>query len=910
MIAQTDTIPVPRTGSVPLPSDTLAYDLRSTETLPIENMTGDTIPDRSGSYGNEVKIADSDLDQEITYSAQDSQWYDNKEKLMYLYGNAQVNYGDKEIKAELIILDMDNKIAEARVPNAESTSDKATFTDGNQVFQYDGLKYNFETEKGIVYEAVTQEGEFFIHGERTKYVNAKGNHFHNEDVIYNSNSLVTTCTHEHPHFGFRAKKIKVVPDKVVVAGPSNLEIAGVPTPLWIPFGFFPLTEGSSSGLIWPEGYQFYNPDLGFGVQGFGWYFPINDRLDLKLTGRFHTKGTWGLYANSNYKKRYKYNGNLNLSFTQIKTEAITNETFNRSSSTTYGIRWTHNQERKAHPYRSFKGSINIDGNNNNRRLNNTAGAVLTNTYSSSMRFTHNMPSTPFSLIVAMRHDQNTNTRKMNITLPDISLNMVTIFPFEKKNSGSNEKSWYEKISLSYGSKLRAFTTTTDTTLFTQETLDNVRSGMSHEAGLSFTTRFLKYFSFNPRIDYDEVWVLNTIDKRTESVPYYEADSTLAFRDSLYTEVLKKPGTYRDFSTGFSINTQLFATLSKKKGKVRGVRGIISPRIGYSFEPDKTDLVDTLRYFDRGQRIESYSRFEEGPFSNPNFGSLVSSITYGASGQIEMKLFSKKDSTERKVKLLDSYNFSGNYNFAADSLKWRAPTLNTTNILFKGITNITTNWTFDPYVRNNTRRVNVTTKESTGKLLRLDYGRISVTNSLTWKRIKDVFSKKKKKSTTKSDDEKIDVDDVQNTVGSGGFDPDGHIQEDRRQVQNKLEVDRGLTPITDLLNSLRFSHNYNYERSARTGELRTNTVHSLGVSGSIDLTPNWSVSVGNLSYDFVNKSLGYTDVSFSRKLHCWRMFISWQPPSGTRRGTYSFSITADSNALGFLEYNYGRPNSFF
>jgi len=425
-----------------------------------QSLPTDTIPTPyPNSTKQEVKISDSDLDAQIIYGAIDSQWYDNKAKLMYLYGDAYVNYKDKELKADLIILDMDNKIAEAKISPVKRSSAKPTFKDGEKTYEYKGLKYNFETEKGIVYDAVTNEGEFIVHGEKTKYVSGGDNLYGTSDVVYNANSIITTCNHPGtPHFGFKAKKLKIVSDKVAVAGPANLQIAGIPTPLWIPFGFFPLTEGTTSGLIFPEGYQFYSNDLGFGLAGLGWYFPINDYLHTRITGDIYSRGTWGLYSNTDYRKKYKYNGSIALSYNDYKREVLSDDLgFTKESSKGFAIRVSHNQDSKAHPYRSIGGSINIVGNDNVRRLNTDAGSVLTSQYTSNLTFTHKMPSTPFSFRMGMSHNQNTNNHVMNITLPNIALTMQTIYPLERKNTGGNEKKWYEKLALGYNSKMKVQT---------------------------------------------------------------------------------------------------------------------------------------------------------------------------------------------------------------------------------------------------------------------------------------------------------------------------------------------------------------------------------------------------------------------------------------------------------------------
>lgn len=855
------------------------------------NSKRDTLPQKSNGVA-QVEFADNGFDSEVLYTALDSQIYDHKREEMHLYGNAVVTYENKELKADYIILQMEKNIAEAMVSKVKPSSVKPTFTDGGKTYKYNHLRYNFETEKGVVIDAITQEGEFRIHGERTKFVSAKNDSLFHNDVIYNANSVITTCQHDHPHFGFRGKKLKVISEKVAVFGPSNLELGGVPTPIWLPFGFYPLVQGTSSGFIFPQNYQFNSQELGFGLMGFGWYFPISDYVHLKLTADYYTRGSFGLYANTTYSKKYKYNGSFNLSYNNQITEVVDSPT--PISMKGFSIRLRHNQDSKAHPFVTVGGSIEMVGNDNQRRINNDVTSVLQNTYTSNFFYRHSMPRTPFSFNVGLNHNQNTLTGVVNITLPDANLNMNTIYPFERKNKGGNDEAWYEKISFDYDVKLKSFVQTTDSTLFTQDMYDDIKTGLNQSATTGFSTRVLKYFNFVFNADYDETWVLNTIENDLIT----KVDN---FTDSIATNTVTGFDRFSTYGSSVSLGTQLFATATSSKGWFRGIRHTMKPTVGFSYSPDTRSIYrDTLNYSDDERAPLIYTRFDNGPFNTPGFSDLQSQLTYGLSNVLEIKHFSKKDSTEKKFKIFDNFDINGNYNFAADSLNWSRVTLRSTTRLFNGITNIATNWTLDPYIEQNNTSINKTTWSETGKLARLEFGQIRVSNKLNFKKIRDAFFKSKK--------EKAPNEEPQDALNKPPTSRDGKALSETEKFSgpkdNKTDQEKGLITFESILDKISIDHNFVYTFTGVDGVVeRKLQTHSLGFSGSIPLTENWTVSIGNLSYDFVNKGLGYTRFTFTRKLHCWNMNFSWSPS----RDTYSFSIGVNSNALNFLKYDYGQNN---
>ena len=630
--------------------------------------------------------------------------------------------------------------------------------------------------------------------------------------------------------------------------------------------------------------------------------------------------------NTTYAKKYKYRGNVDIGYDNFITETI--DGLERDSRKGYTFRLRHNQDAKAHPYINFGGDISIVGNNNTNRVNNDARSVLTNTYRSNFSYSHQMPSTPFTFRLGLQHDQNTQTRRMNITLPDMSLKMKTIYPFERNNQGGNDKKWYEKIALGYDARMKVFTTTTDTTLFSQETLDNVRSGINQEADLSLSTRVFKYFNLVPNISYEETWVANTINTFVEDrvdETFTAADTILGieemteftFRDTLISEVISDLAAFRTFSAGVNLSTQIFGTKTFKRGPIRGVRHLMKPNVGFRYAPDRSDLLDTIVYFDGVERVATFSRFNQGPFGNPSFSKLQSQLTYSIGNVLEFKYFSKKDSIEKKFKLFDNVSFNGNYNFAADSLKWSTHSLSSTTRLFNGITQISSRWTFDPYLESNGRRIASTVYGDRRRLLRLERGSISLSNRISFRKLKEKIEKRiedrrKRSLGEEVDDEIIDISEGtdlgvnEEVLGAEGL-------FDRALEPEVVGRDRGVSrdekpqrAILDLLENINLRHELRYGIVNNDGKLESEiTSHTLALSGSFDLTDNWSINFGNLGYDFRNRGLSYTAINFTRKLHCWNMSVSWFPNRGN---TYSFFIGVNSSTLSFLKYNYGQNST--
>ena len=824
----------------------------------------------------QVRISKDSLDAAINYGAQDTQWYDHKTRTMHLFGEAYVNYEQMELSAGYIIFDMENNIASAFSIKDDHGHDVQlpTFDDGERTFTYDKLKYNFKKKKGIVYDAITTESGLYVHGSKTKYVSADQDTVYNRDIVYNKNALITSCNHPEPHFGIRADKMKVVTDRVAVIGPSNLELGGVPTPLGIPFGFFPLTDGESTGFIFPDDYR-YSPERGFGFEGMGWYFPLNDYINLIIKGDYYTNGSHGLSLTSNYKKKYKYNGGITLRYNTIFNE---DEQAFLIPNRSFAVGINHSQDAKAHPYMKIGGSVNFQLNSYSATRYNDVNSVLNNVYTSNFSFSHSLPRTPFTFSAAFRHRQNTARETIDITFPDIQLRMNTIYPFKRKNASGTDERWYEKINLKYNSEFKNSISTTDSIFLTSAVWEEMRAGFGNNASASATFRVLEHFSVVPNVTANSDWIFQSIVKDVQTDN--EGNITI---DSRFENEVKM---YYDWSAGTSINTQVFVSLPASKGWFRGYRHTVKPRLNLSYARDtKSAYEQRLITGAEPDDFTAYSPFESAAISVPGLKDLQGRADFGFGGTVEMKYYSKKDSVEKKIKLLDNLSFSSGYNVAVDSFQFSQPTLGGTSRFFNGISTFTFGLRFDPYQELETGRVDQFVYD--GNVLnavRFDDALIKLSTGIRVKQIIELINKRNEKS---------------NSEESRGGRPNS-------ESNSRSEEKSGKEPISlaSWFESLRLDHDIQYNFTTTNG-VRENTLraNTLRLSGQVPLTEKWNLNIGNISYDFKNSQLVYPTFQLARDLHCWNMRFTWAPS----RGTYSFFIGVTNSNLNFLKYDYGRTN---
>ncbi|MGK0388742.1 MAG: hypothetical protein ACI94Y_001474 [Maribacter sp.] len=850
-----------------------------------------------------VNYAKDPLESEIDYFAEDSMLFNVLENKIYLYGNAIVKYESFELKAAFIIFDQKNNIviAEGMPDSLGNMAGNPDFKDGEQKFKAKKMTYNYKTKKGLISEVTTTQNDLYVHSGTLKYQKGgEEGHNHAEDVIYSENSMFTTCDHiECPHFGLRSKKQKVIANKMIVTGPTNLEIAGVSTPIWLPFGFFPLNKDKSSGLLFPKDYE-NSEQWGFGLKDIGYYWAINDKIDLQVTGQIYTRGTWRINTKTKYKVKYKYNGSLDFQYGWNYNQEVAGEIGRKIDKTTY-INWIFNQDMAANPNYSFNASVNFSINQAQQVNNNDYNNVFNNNTSrSNITFRKPFKNNTMNLVASINHSQVNSTRSFNLDLPNIKFTVNRFTPFKKKIQAAGGEKWYEKIGFRYSTDVLTKINTRDTLLFTPEVFDDIRYGIKHKADMDASFRVFKYFNLNPSIKYSESWFIETLDKDylteisynvdtiydpiTEEI--IDIDSTEVVTNSIDTTYTNGFQPLRLFEARLSLSTEIFSTLRFKKGKIEGIRYTMRPNIGFSYTPDYTqDGWGYVNSYERGDDDVQYSRFEGNVFNdNPSRNGLRMNLNYGIVNILEAKYKSKKDSVEQSkiVKLFDNLRVNGSYNFAADSLNFSDISASSTTRLFKGISTITLSGSFSPYVLNEEGRKINTTRWSTDKrLLRFKSLSTRITTNISWNHIKEWFGL----------DSKQDNEQEENKSPGAPNNNTNNNNNNGRQGQNTNYGSR-------FINNVSLSHSFNLTTNKDGTEITTNSIR---LQGEINLSSKWQFNVRNIGYNFKTKSIVYPDISISRDLHCWQMGMSWQP----QRGTYSFYLKVNPGSLDFISVPWNK-----
>lgn len=888
-----------------------------------------------------IEMSKDSLDRPLDYSARDSMIYDIKNKTIFLYGNASVKYDDIEMTAGFVEFDYGNNLvtAEAATDASGRKTGIPEFKQGEQQFTAGKLRFNFKNKKGIIYDVTTQQSDLYVRGGKSKFVSEVAGDTTSKNIIYSSDAIFTTCNHPQPHYGIRSKKQKVIPDELVIVGPSNIELAGIPTPLWLPFGFFPITKGQRQGILFPRDFE-YSQQWGYGVRNLGYYFPINEYYDLSLTGDIYLKGTWGVQAATNFRKRYKYNGNVAIGYARRRTENTRGEvSFNPS----FFLRTTLNQDARAHPAIKIGGNINIQGNNYQQVNLNDAQSVLQNQLTSNLSFTHTFPGKPFNLSASLNHSQNTRTREVQISFPNINFQVQTFNPFKRKKPGKEQ--WYERISMQYRGEFKNRITATDTTFFEKETLENMQFGAQHQVNMNTSFKVLKYFNLNPSVRYKETWHFKTQERTFDPAlvivqdTIINADSTITISDRVDSfgslDTLSDFGfnPVRELTSSLSLNTQLFGTLRFKGKGLKGIRHVVKPSFSFNYTPDYVNpapefagfaadyMPQSGDYFGyiptttQDSLLKRYSIFDGNVYSGPSTGGKQMSISYSITNIFEAKYWSKKDSTDKKLKLFDNIYIRGNYNFARDTLKFSETAVSGTTRLFKGLSTLSLNAAFDPYagVANASgtglNRISRFYFEDTGKILRFVDASLRLGTTIRISEIKRRIEEARTRRNERNNNE-TDVTDIEDV---GGALPDDRPQPrgvERRPVtdsDNDTSADNlPKDGLLDLFDRFTISHNLvlNLNRLPSGKDTLSIQTNSLSMSGNLQLTPKWSVRVGNFGYDFKNKRVTYPDFGVSRNLHCWQLSFNFQPV----RNTYSMTLqVAPGSSLDFLKIPYQRNN---
>ncbi|MCK5823667.1 MAG: LPS-assembly protein LptD, partial [Bacteroidales bacterium] len=532
------------------------------------------------------------IDAIIDYSAADSIIFSKSTNKLYLYKDAQITYKDIELKADYIELDLEKNevFATGLLDSLKKIIGKPIFKQGSEEFESEKIIYNFKTEKGLIKGVFSKQSGGYLHSETTKKLPS------NEICV--KNGKYTTCDLEHPHFYIALTKAKVIPDDKIVSGLAYLVIEDIPLPVGIPFGFFPNTKSSKSGVLIPT----YGEEKrrGFYLRNGGWYQAINDNVDLSIRGDIYSKGTWQANVRSRYKKRYKFSGNIDVSYSDLVVSEKGLSDYMKTKQ--YKILWRHSQDPKANPNSNFSANVNLGSSSYDKYSSNNNAAHLKNTTQSSIHYDKTFQGTPFNFSANFNHSQNSIDSIVNLTLPEMTFNMKRIFPFKMKNNIGKTK-WFEKIGISYSSNLKNTVSIIDTSLFTQETIDELKYGVVHKIPLSTSFKILKYFTASPSINYTERWYFNYLNKYIN-----EADTTLV------TDTINGFNRVFDYNYNASLNTQIYGMYQFKKSFIKALRHRLTPSVTLSYRPDfsnakwgyyKTDPLDSTK---------TYSVYSNGIYS--------------------------------------------------------------------------------------------------------------------------------------------------------------------------------------------------------------------------------------------------------------------------------------------------------
>ena len=830
------------------------------------------------------------IDAPVDYECTDSLVYDAETRLVHLYGKAQVKYMDMTLNAAKITMNMDSSMVRAagERDTAGILQDKPVYSQGSDNYHSELMAFNFKTKKGYITNVETTQGDGFMQSQHSKRA-ADG-------TLYLEHAKYTTCDAKHPHFYLALSRAKVRPGKESVFGPAYLVVADVPLPLAVPYGFFPFNKKYSSGFIMPS----YGDETsrGFYLRDGGYYFAINDYMDFKALGEIYTKGSWGLSAETNYRKRYRYNGNFYISF--LRTVDGEKNMPDYAVTKSLKVQWTHSKDAKASPNTTFSARVNFASENYERsNLESMYNplAYTQSTRASSVSFSHTFPSIGLNIAGSTNLTQSLRDSSVSMTLPDLSISLNRFYPFRRKHQAGKER-WYEKISMSYTGSLSNSINTKEDKLFKSNLVKDWRNGMQHRIPIDATFQVFKYINISPQFSLRDIMYTNRVMRSWDETTQKEvADTTYGFYN-LY-----------DWSLGVSANTTLYGFYKPWRklfgDKIIAVRHVFKPSVSFSYAPDFTSshygYQRTYVKTDANGEVSTvtYSPYSGGIYSYPS-GTKQGMITMSVSNNVEMKVKSDRDTTgERKISLIDELYGALSYNMAAETRPWS--NLNT-RIRLK----LTKNYTFSmaavfatyAYAFDKNGRVVTSdrTEWSYGRFGRFQGMSQNLSYTFNNETLSKLFSRRSDRSTASNDETNTDTD---TDAEDANIDPDlRNAKKGGKQKKQKAKVDED----GYLRFSLPWSFTVSYgismaeDRSKQINVRRMRYPYSftqtMNFSGYLRIAEGWNISFTS-GYDFNYHELSMTTASVSRDLHCFEMSCSvvLRPYS-----SFNFTFRARANEL--------------
>lgn len=873
-----------RTASAALPADTVtpntasdtarslkrtarmpatAVDMAKADTAKADTVKVDTLKRKAG------------IDSPVEYTAEDSMIYDAHSGLAFLYGRAQVNYLNMQLTAAKIAMNMDSSLvhAEARPDSTAEggLAERPIYRQGNDEYDSERMSFNFKTKKGFIHNVKTQQGDGYMVSEKSKRT-ADG-------TLYLEHARYTTCDAKHPHFYLALSRAKVRPGKETVFGPAHLVVEDVPLPLAIPYGFFPFNKKYSSGFIMPS----YGDETsrGFYLRDGGYYLALSDYMDLKLLGEIYTKGSWGVSAETNYNKRYRYRGNVYFSY--LRTVEGEKNMPDYAVTKSLKIQWTHTKDAKSSPNTTFSARVNFASENYERKNLESMYNPLSYTQStraSSVSFSHTFTDIGLSISASANLTQNMRDSSIAVTLPDLSISLSRFYPFRRKHQVGKER-WYEKISMSYTGQVSNSITTKENLLFKSNLIKDWRNGFQHRIPIDATFQLFKYINISPSFSFRDIMYASRINRSWDREAQRElADTTYGFYN-LY-----------DWNVGISANTTLYGFYKPLKflgTKIQAIRHVFKPSVTFSYAPDFT----TSRYGYRKQyeRVDaagnsswvSYSPYSGGIYGYPS-GTKQGLISMSVSNNLEMKVRSDRDTTGfRKISLIDELSASLSYNLAAKKQPWSNLSTRLRLKLGKNKTfSMAAVWATYAYKFNEQGQVVTSdrTEWSYGRFGRFQgmSQNLSYTfNNQTWKKLMDKLHGRGKSSTSA---DAASTDASTTNAEDANVDPDLRTGRDggkgKKKEKAKVDADGYLTFSIPWSLTLSYGITMAEDRTKQINVRRMrypfSFTQTLNASGYVRISDGWNISF-NSGYDFEMHRISMTTMSLSRDLHCFEMSAS-------------------------------------
>ena len=899
-----DSIPADTTASI-VTNDTIkaaaSVDTTAMDSIQLAIFRHNKAVDDSLTQDSINRSRKNGIDAPVEYSAEDSLTYEAASGLAHLYGDSKVKYQNMDLQSDKIYMSLDSSLVHATGSKDTTTNELVgtpVFKMGNDEYQSDTMAFNFKTKKGLISSVYTQQQEGFLTSELSKR-GADGE-------MFLQHGRYTTCDDPHPDFYLAMSRAKVRPGKDVVFGPTYLVVADVPLPLAIPYGFFPFTKSYSSGLIMPT----YGDETerGFYLRDGGYYFAINDKMDLKLLGEIYTKGSWGLSAASNYRKRYKYSGSFYASYQNTINGEKNMPDY--SKTTSFKIQWSHRQDAKANPYSQLSASVNFATSSferDNLSSMYNPQSLTQSTRTSSVSWSTTFSSIGMTLTSSTNLNQNMRDSTIALTLPDLNISISRFYPFKRKKRVGAER-WYEKISMQYTGHLTNSITTKEDKLLHSSLTRDWKNGMQHQIPISGSFTLFGYLNVNPSFNFTDRTYFNKTHKSWDAVNQREISDTLSGFYNVY-----------NWNLSLSASTKLYGMYIPSRklfgDKIQAIRHVVTPSVSFSYAPDFS--ASRYGYYDTYQKTDAdgkvtlveYSPYSMGAYGVPGKGK-TGSISMDLSQNLEMKVKSDDDSTGyKKISLIDEFRMSMSYNMATDIRPWSDLSTSLRLKLSKSYT-LNLSAVFASYVYEAdsvgaTPRVSDTkTYWGMGKIGRFQGISQNLSYTLSNEKLAKIF---KRLRGEKVDRDKNKGNNGQNDDDEWDSEVETNVDKDmekakrgaKRKGGEKAETDEDGYMAFQLPWSLSFGYGITMREDQTLSKFNYNTMRypykftqNLNVSGNIRISDGWNISFSS-GYDFDNKKISMTTASLNRDLHCFNMSCSVVLAPYT---SYNFSFRCNAATL--------------